>query len=203
MNSTGSVPGWTAMTRFAPLLASFSSHNAAHCMHPPTGPCHPYATLTNIPPTPALAKWSAMHSHCADCQPIVKRLQNKHIHPLPKSSIGMTAGSLGEIYVSFFPFQFQVFLCLSLFSSFLFALDRCEPLEINPWHWSARHIGISFTSFTCFETSAAIVGHIGWLPRMCRDPGKVRPSGERSFALGWHWSALNWTWLQHSTRLLN
>ena len=81
-------------------------------------------------------------------------------------------------------------------------------------------------SFTCFARIGAIVGHIGWLPRMCRDPGKVRPSGQPSFALGWHcysqlhsselnWTSLNptvlnWTqlhltelnrtWLQHSAQ---
>ena len=43
-------------------------------------------------------------------------------------------------------------LLASSFPSFLFTLKRCEPLEINPSHWSERHIGICFTSFTCFAT---------------------------------------------------
>ena len=88
----------------------------------------------------------------------------------------------------------------------MFALKRCEPLEINPLHQGDRHIGTSFTSFTCFATSATIVGHIaGWLPRMCRDHGEVLLSGERSFTPGWHptelycivLSSVGW----HSTQL--
>ena len=145
MSSAGSVPGWTAMARFAPYWLP-TLFIWCWALTPPiltcwawTPPILPSLT-TSILPSLTTPLWQNGQL-CTLIVPAVNRLQNKHIHPLAKSTIGRTAVSVVSLL-----------LLASSFPSFLFTLKRCEPLEINPSHWSERHIGICFTSFTCFAT---------------------------------------------------
>ena len=93
-------------------------------------------------------------------------------------------------------------LLASSFPSFLFTRKRCEPLEINPSHWSERHIGISFFHMFCdiLDGYHVCAETLVRCDPLLSDPShhgdtapNSTPTALHPTELNWTLTALNWT----------